>query len=400
MIKKNLILFVLFSNVFFAFAQNNDNENLIKFIKGNISDKTAAVREASGAQSFYLAMKAIEFSLENQNILGQDRELESLAVAAIYSVSPDYIKNANESQKKIILSQFIKLFSQFQTSNTVAIAALTKYASLYEYFQDNEFAQILNEFLKNRGFSKNNESLFLAVLNTLQVVGKGNIETFLILYGLYNNKNFSSIKESIENTLTYLSSYSVNEILALLENATLKDLTQIFNFMKENPKIPKNNMCDVSEKVISKSILLLDSSSSESQEVVQENIAVQLEALKNLSENRWTRASVTAVSYFQLARKLYNLNIMTDSQFEIVINSLSNIAPVDAALPLTIYLEELNGQKEEGKEISSPVVLSVIKTLGAIGDKSAFDSLLAVTYLNYDESILSAARKALSGLRW
>ena len=68
--------------------------------------------------------------------------------------------------------------------------------------------------------------------------------------------------------------------------------------------------------------------------------------------------------------------------------------------PLTAYLEELNRQKENETDVSSAIVLSVIKTLGAIGDKSAFDSLLAVTYLDYDESILSAARKALSGLRW
>ena len=129
----------------------------------------------------------------------------------------------------------------------------------------------------------------------------------------------------------------------------------------------------------------------------QDDIAIQLDALNNLSDNKWTRASLTAVSYFQFAKKIYNQNLMTETQFESVINCLSN---VDAVNPLTAYLEELNRQKERGTDVSSVIVMSVIKTLGAIGDKSAFDSLLAVTYLDYDESILSAARKALSGLRW
>ncbi len=392
--KKIAFLFILFSQVFFLFAQNADNEKLIKFIKGNISEKTSAVREASGAESILLALKAIDFSLENKDLLGNDRELEGLAVAAILSISPDYIKNANDSQKSIIVSQFINLFNKFSTSNTVAIATLTKYSSLYEYLQDRQFVETLNFFLKSQEIKKTDESVMKSVFNTLQLIG--NSETFLILYDIFDDKNYAHLKNEIENTLVSLSFISQNEIIGLLETADIKDLSQIFKIIKKNSKISKNYVCDVSEKVISKSILLLGSSSF----VSQEDILVQLEALNNLSDNKWTRASLVAVSYFQFAKKIYNQNLMTETQFESVINCLSNVSPVDAVIPLTAYLEELNRQKENETDVSSAIVLSVIKTLGAIGDKSAFDSLLAVTYLDYDESILSAARKALSGLRW
>lgn len=392
--KKIAFLFILFSQVFFLFAQNADNEKLIKFIKGNISEKTSAVREASGAESILLALKAIDFSLENKDLLGNDRELEGLAVAAILSISPDYIKNANDSQKSIIVSQFINLFNKFSTSNTVAIATLTKYSSLYEYLQDRQFVETLNFFLKSQEIKKTDESVMTSVFNTLQLIG--NSETFLILYDIFDDKNYAHLKNEIENTLVSLSFISQNEIIGLLETADIKDLSQIFKIIKKNSKISKNYVCDVSEKVISKSILLLGSSSF----VSQEDILVQLEALNNLSDNKWTRASLVAVSYFQFAKKIYNQNLMTETQFESVINCLSNVSPVDAVNPLTAYLEELNRQKENETDVSSAIVLSVIKTLGAIGDKSAFDSLLAVTYLDYDESILSAARKALSGLRW
>ena len=392
--KKIAFLLIIFSHVLFLCAQNPDNEKLIKFIKGNISEKTSAVREASGAESILLALKAIDFSLENKDLLGNDRELEGLAVAAILSISPDYIKNANDSQKSIIVSQFINLFNKFFESNTVAIATLTKYSSLYEYMQDRQFVETLNFFLKSQEIKKTDESVIKSVLNTLQLIG--NSETFLILYSVLNDKDYSNIKNEIENTLVSLAFISQNEIIGLLETADVKDLSQIFKIIKKNSKISKNYICDVSEKVISKSILLLGSSSF----VSQEDILVQLEALNNLSDNKWTRASLVAVSYFQFAKKIYNQNLMTETQFESVINCLSNVSPVDAVIPLTAYLEELNRQKENETDVSSAIVLSVIKTLGAIGDKSAFDSLLAVTYLDYDESILSAARKALSGLRW
>ena len=392
--KKIAFLLIIFSHIPFLCAQNPDNEKLIKFIKGNISEKTSAVREASGAESILLALKAIDFSLENKDLLGNDREIEGLAVAAILSISPDYIKNANDSQKSIIVSQFINLFNKFFESNTVAIATLTKYSSLYEYMQDRQFVETLNFFLKSQEIKKTDESVIKSVLNTLQLIG--NSETFLILYSVLNDKDYSNIKNEIENTLVSLAFISQNEIIGLLETADVKDLSQIFKIIKKNSKISKNYICDVSEKVISKSILLLGSSSF----VSQEDILVQLEALNNLSDNKWTRASLVAVSYFQFAKKIYNQNLMTETQFESVINCLSNVSPVDAVNPLTAYLEELNRQKENETDVSSAIVLSVIKTLGAIGDKSAFDSLLAVTYLDYDESILSAARKALSGLRW
>ena len=392
--KKIAFLLIIFSHILFLCAQNPDNEKLIKFIKGNISEKTSAVREASGSESILLALKAIDFSLENKDILGNDRELEGLAVAAVLSISPDYIKNANDSQKAIIVSQFINLFNKFSASNTVAIATLTKYSSLFEYLQDRQFVETLNFFLKSQEIKKIDESVMKSVLNTLQLIG--NSDTFLILYDFFDDKAYAHIKNEIENTLVSLAFISQNEIIGLLETADVKDLSQIFKIIKKNSKISKNYVCDVSEKVISKSILLLGSSSF----VPQDDILVQLEALNNLSDNKWTRASLTAVSYFQFAKKIYNQNLMTENQFESVINCLCNVSPVDAVNPLTAYLEELNRQKENETDVSSAIVLSVIKTLGAIGDKSAFDSLLAVTYLDYDESILSAARKALSGLRW
>ena len=131
-----------------------------------------------------------------------------------------------------------------------------------------------------------------------------------------------------------------------------------------------------------------------------ENIKVQLAALDILSQNSWTRASASALSYFQTSKKLYENRSMSEEQFKTVITSLRNIAPLDAVTPLISYLEELNDRTEKGNTISSEIALAVINTLGAIGDKTAFDSLLAVTYLNYEESVLTAAREALSGLRW
>ena len=50
--------------------------------------------------------------------------------------------------------------------------------------------------------------------------------------------------------------------------------------------------------------------------------------------------------------------------------------------------------------VNHEVLLAVIESLGALGDKAAFDNLLYVTYLPYPETITTAARTALAGLKW
>ena len=60
----------------------------------------------------------------------------------------------------------------------------------------------------------------------------------------------------------------------------------------------------------------------------------------------------------------------------------------------------LNSKVGNLTNVQVNVVIAVINTLGAIGDKTAIDSLLDVTYLTYPESVLSAAQNALLELKW
>jgi len=94
-----LLLFLTFN----AFTQSQK----IRFIKGNISDKTSAVREASGDEALWLAKQSISFALENKELLQNDRDLEGLVVAAIFSISKENILSLDDSEKDVLVSQFI-----------------------------------------------------------------------------------------------------------------------------------------------------------------------------------------------------------------------------------------------------------------------------------------------------
>ena len=394
MLKKTFLFLCIFNFAFFIFAQNTNNSKTIKFLKGNISDKTAAVREASGNEAVWLSNKAIDYSIENKAILGNDRDLDGLAVAAVLSISNDYVKTATEAQKTELSNKLNQIYTDFQTSKTVEIAILTKSVTLKDSLPLDSFVKTINNNLKTQNLNSIDSSVLKTTLTALNQIG--NAESFIIIYYFYSTNKYEQYNDDFEKALIELSLNSMTESINIIQDVNFESLRKIYEIYTKNAKISKNNLCTISEIVLNKSILLMGNSL----QVSKDDIDLQITALKTLSENKWTRASTTALSYFQIAEKLYEAKTMNSEDFTVVISSLSSITPVTAVSPLTSYLEELNRQKEAGADVASDVVLSVIKTLGAIGDKSAFDSLLAVTYLNYEESILSAAREALAGLRW
>ena len=392
MFKKSflLILFVLFS--ISLYAQNNSYT--IQYLKGNITDKTRAIKESTGSESDYLANRAIEYALENKELLGTDRDLDALVVAAVLSISDDYLKNSNDEEKVKFSEKLYNLYSNFEDSNTVEIAILTKLESIKDLLPIEKFVNNLNNKLKNENMNDMDPSFLKTTLSSLEKMG--NTESFIILYYFYSADKYPKFEEEIEKTLITLSPNAVNEILGFIKEADSNQLKRIYSLTTKTQKLSKNNVCIIAENLLNRSILLMGDSSK----ILPEDIDLQITCLKILTDNKWTRASDSVLSYFQITKSLYKINSIKDEDFTFVISSLSSITPLKAVSPLTSYLEELNGRKENGEEVSSSVILSLINTLGAIGDKAAFDSLLAVTYLSYEEAILSAARQALSGSRW
>ena len=388
--KKTLSLIFFITLAFSAFAQATK----IKFIKGNISDKTSAVREASPEEAEWISSQGVDFCLENKEILGNDRELDGLAVAAILSYSPEIVKKLSEENKAKLTENLISLFTEFNKSSTVQIAVISKTITLKDIVPSAPFTALLNSYLKTTDVKSADSGVFKACVSALEITG--NEESFKILYGFLNDSSYSSYNKEIEKAVIALIPNAMNEVAELIKGSDMKKIIEIFELSQKNSQISKKNLCEIAENVLSESILYIDNSSGTS----AENIKVQLTALKILDDNNWTRASATALSYFAISKKLYDKRNMNEEQFKTVITSLRNISPLDAVSPLISYLEELNARTENGSTVASEIVLAVINTLGAIGDKAAFDSLLAVTYLNYEESVLTAARAALSGLRW
>ena len=350
-----------------------------KFIKGNITDKTIAVREASGSEAIWLTTQSIGFILSNKDYLVSDRDFDGFALATILSINNEFINSKFDNERLDLLNQLIEIFNIFSESSTVQIAVLSKVEQLNSYISTASFTSLLNKYVQETNIQNVNPETFRAIIGTLGVIG--NNVSFTILYNKLNDKRYNNYRNELEKAIIDLSPIAMNEVLQIVHSKDIYQINQIFTLIQKNTKNSQK---------------LLIRNSSDKNSVVD----LQIYSLRILSENKWTRASASVISFFDSAKYEYAEKILNESQFVTVINSLISIAPVDAVNPLIQYLGDLNGQVERDGTVSQEVALAVINTLGAIGDKSAFDSLLSVTYLNYSEQVLSAARKALAGLKW
>lgn len=387
--KSFFILTVLF---FTSYLFSMGSKNQRNFVKGNIIDKTEAVKAASEVEIVDLAKAAIEFSLNYKEILGDDSELSALAISGITALPVEYIENSNMTEKNLISEKLIGLYSVFEDEN-VKIAVLNKISSFK--FSVENFIPLLNDFVKNSSVNEENLVLLKSVVNTLGSIG--NNQSFIIMLGALSEKKWEPLFENLEKSLCMLAEPLEKEILDILRRGNVKDCRRLFDLIVKKSENSQIFKAEIAENVLLRTIYIYENSNSTGEDL----ISLQLECFDFLKKLKWTRASNTIVSYLKTARSEYDQKLLEEDKFCEIITGVSDVAPIGAIQPLATYLIFLNSKMEEkSSDVSENLVLAIIKSLGAIGDKNAFDALLGVTYFEYSDSVIAAARDALAKLKW
>lgn len=384
-----LSLFILF--IFFpCFSQTAKQ----RFLKGNLSDKATVLRDAANEDKYWLSSKSIDFVYENYQYLGDDRDFENFAVSAIYSI-PDFegLTLSKESYQEIG-KKLRLIYFNYTSSNNVKCAILSKYVSLKNYYPTEELTAGINADLMKTDPALMDSTLFHSIVSALGVIGDK--ESFVLLFDAYAKNKVTQYNNELREALSNLIPQGIDLYLSLIHSKDIDYLRATYNLINNNSKISQNFISEIAENLLNESILLMSNSTENTKELV----AIQLGAINILDVNNCTRAASSVVAYFDVAKRVHSNSLISDKDFVGVVYALGNLAPISSVSPLVEYLESANASVEKEEMVSYEVVTAVIKTLGAIGDKSAFDSLLAVTYLDYPDYVLSATREALAGLKW
>lgn len=384
-----LSLFILF--IFFpCFSQTAKQ----RFLKGNLSDKATVLRDAANEDKYWLSFKSIDFVYENYQYLGDDRDFENFAVSAIYSI-PDFegLTLSKESYQEIG-KKLRLIYFNYTSSNNVKCAILSKYVSLRNYYPTEELTAGINADLMKTDPALMDSTLFHSIVSALGVIGDK--ESFVLLFDAYAKNKVTQYNNELREALSNLIPQGIDLYLSLIHSKDIDYLRATYNLINNNSKISQNFISEIAENLLNESILLMSNSTEKTKELV----AIQLGAINILDVNNCTRAASSVVAYFDVAKRVHSNSLISDKDFVGVVYALGNLAPISSVSPLVEYLESANASVEKEEMVSYEVVTAIIKTLGAIGDKSAFDSLLAVTYLDYPDYVLSATREALAGLKW
>jgi hypothetical protein len=386
---KKLFFILTFISLFDAFSFTSDIQK--KFIKGNLQDKTSAVKEASGSDAQVLTKKGLAFILENSEVLGQDRDLSALAVACLFKLPKD--KSSLETSFPEINKDLISIFNLFE-DETVRIGVLDKFETTCDLNGSENFTGLLNKYLSEAGEKNRNSAVTGKVITCLKTAG--NTESFSIMYKNWKNNTFPEFKNETEKALIALSSKHITETIKIISSSKIREIRDFFELINKSDEISKDFKAEIAENALSVTIHNTEDISAD----MTDSISLQLQTLQTISDANWTRAAGLAVRFFSLAKEEYEKSILQEAQFIQVIGCITKLSSPDTAQSLSAYLAEMNSKTEKNNIPAQNVVLAVIKSLGALGDKSAFDNLLYVTYLNYPEAVKNAARDSLAKLKW
>lgn len=394
MIMKNsfriLTVILIFLSVNFNLsAQNQVSVYQMLFTKGNIAQKIQAVDFAGKDNNYVFLSDCLDFCIQSNSLIGPDADIDNLTI--------NVLKNFNNSASlmelndvKLVCKKIQSCFNNF-SSDHVKIACLNRFA----VFNNPENVKFVNDYVSDKAL--NNQPMTSVILSAVNLMGKiGNNESFSILFAADIANVWPKYSSYIQSAYSTLAVNASADLINLFTKAPVEQKLMVLNLIKNSSEIPEFVKGQLAQKSLSMSIINID----EEQDISPAQNKLMSESVNLLAQTNWSMSSEVVADYFPLAQSLYQKEQISAEDFISIIQSCTQIASQNMVLPLIKYLNFLNRSTQENKPVNTQVVLSVINSLGGLGDKQAFDELLFVTYLDYTQEVLEAAKSALDNLKW
>ena len=360
-------------------------QGVSEFYRGDLSTKLRVLKASSQRGDATVALVALDFCAAASSSLKGDNQFLDLTETAVKSLTAGNCRG-REKEASEKLCRVFTLFGERSIKAAVIDA--------FSVFFSTDSLRLVNDFFYSR--MQNPGEMDEALLKATLFLGSyGNSASFNMLFIADILGVWPSYGSILADAYGNLAEGSEKEILQLLATVPVSKKIRILKRLDENPKISKKICGEAAENALSQAIYIAGS-----KDPTADQIELTLLALKLVSQTSWTRASAPVGSCFSVLKTQYEAGRVSEEDFSDAIREIASISSPETAKELSSYLDQLNKQTERTGAPSEVVVLSVIDSLGDLGDKTAFDSLLYTTYLDYPEEVLSAARTALANLKW
>ncbi len=361
------------------------------FVRSSLGTKLELLKEASaydGVDMGPLYDTAIQFVLGNAALLSTDALLRDISVLSVNMVRKYKYAPASEN--------LWELFSVYKDS-LVRVPLLQTLAEVAAGNKD--ILKELNAFLDTQvSLFKSGVRIDLAVLDAaVYAVGRlGDASSFPYLFAAYTASVNKAVTERASVAMAALTGDYAAFLADVIRSNSPAEKSAALEAGLRGDALSPEKRAELAETALSVGVSYQGSSSGDLTYI----LSLRTSAARELTAREWQKASPLAIKHFYDYQMQYNRGQVSKSNFLESIALLGAMGTSEAAQALALYLQLINTETEQGKSFDEQVALAVVNNLGRLGDKSAFDYLLYIGYLQYPESVKKAARDALQKLRW
>ena len=389
--KRIVFVLVFIFCVFSIFAVDQDELlNLRKdFISAGIDVKAVILRSLSQSDDKSLIpiyQDAVEYVKTSYAILQNDDRLLNIGIIAVTKLG-----ELNELKASASIRYLFSTVENedFQIACLKSLSKLVQKDSAFTDYLNSLYDSGLSDLLSGKASNVNLLRVYAEALGNFADPSSFDVLIKTLFYPVNDG-----LKDTVKTALNNISFNYFDEILAKTMQRNIQYIWTLYLLAKENKRIEGPELGRISELVIDYGLKNLKGADLESSENLIEETLPVLSALK------WSKASSQVNKFFYYAQGLRKTSLRGDELLIKIIDCMGNLGTIECSQNLSIFLGVLNSETEKTKQYSEPLVLSVITALRKLGDKTAFDYLLYVEYLNYSETVKQASRNAIEELKW
>jgi hypothetical protein len=379
-------------------AQDSDAVTLAyrrNFARASLVTKLELVKEAStrgGTSMGPLYGMAIRFAVDNAALLVSDPQLKELAVLAS--------TEAGKASYAKAVDDLWSLFQSFQDADVraAAVAALGTAGA-----GEARVAEYLNAFLasQNSLFRSGTQPEYPALEACIVALGQlGDGSSFPVLFSAYVAGYSPAIATKAAKALGSIKGDYRGYLVRVIAKNPPLEKSAAYAAGMENANFSDADKGELAEAAMSAALDASVPGAALSPVEAQSMRELKRATARQLRDLKWQKASAVAARYFSVVQSDYAKGAATKADFLESIACLGAMGSTEASQSLSIYLQLVNAQTEQGSPYDEEVLLAVIAALGDLGDKAAFDYLLQIGYLQYGEKVKKAARESMLKLKW
>ena len=359
------------------------------FLRASISTKIQVLQDASDETDTDMGplyLQALYFSIENATFFRDDPVARELAILAVRLVGISGYREA--------LGPLWELFL-FASNSSVRIEVLSAVAELTP--PDPEIVQRINRWVvaENSAFRNGqpvNQSVLAEAAITLGALGDE--RSFPVLFSM-STASYSDLVADRARTSLYKIEGDFRDLIerVIRDNPVIEKL-EALRISNANDNLSRSEKSEIAAGALA-TALALSPRNGDERELQRQ---IRYESVRILADNSWSSATADVIGHFDLLLEEYSAGSGRLSHVIEAVDSMGAMGNHEAAVRMSLYLDVLNSDKENKKVVEEDIALAVMRNLGVLGDKIAFDYLLYARYLDYSESVKTTANEAINKL--